>query len=160
MGGVRFFIQNFEEILAGTFLVLMSLVTILNVIFRYAFNAPIEWAEEFARYAFIWVVFIGAAVTTKHKKHIIIDTLLVAVPDSVKRVLFVIADILSMILMLLLVYYGWVLMTYATQPTATLRIPQYWVYLCVPISGALIILHSLGDLRRNVIALVNGGNRP
>lgn len=160
MGGVRFIVANFEEIVAGTFLVLMSLATIVNVIFRYIFNAPFEWAEEFSRYAFIWVVFIGAAVTTKHKKHIIIDTLIVAVPEGVKRALFVVADVMSMILMLLLVYYGWVLMSYATQPTATLKIPQYWVYLCVPISGALIILHSLADMRRNVAALLGGGRRP
>ena len=60
--------------MAGTFLVLMSLATFVNVVFRYVFNSPFQWAEEFSRYAFIWVVFIGAAVSTKHKTHIIIDT--------------------------------------------------------------------------------------
>lgn len=160
MGGVRFFVRNFEEIVAGFFMVLMSLTTIVNVIARYFFNAPFEWAEEFSRYAFIWVVFVGAAVTTKHKKHIIIDTLIVAVPAGVRRVLFVVADVMSMILMVLLVYYGWVLMTFATQPTATLKVPQYVVYACVPLSAALIIVHSLADLKANVGALIRGGARP
>ena len=84
MGGVGFVARNFEEIVAATFMVLMSLATILNVIFRYVFNQPFEWAEEFSRYAFIWLVFMGAAVTTKQRKHIIIDTLLVAMPPSAR----------------------------------------------------------------------------
>lgn len=160
MWAVRFFFRNFEELVAGTFLVLMTLATFTNVIFRYFFNSPFEWAEEFSRYAFIWLVFIGAAVTTKHKKHIIIDTLIIALPDTVKRIGFLLADVATMVLMLVMVYFGWVLMSFATQPTATLKIPQYLVYLCVPLSAALIIVHSVGDIGRNARALFRGGERP
>lgn len=160
MGTLRFVVRNFEELVAGTFMVLMSLATILGVITRYFFNLPLDWAEEFGRYAFIWLVFVGAAVATKQKKHIIIDAVLVVLPERARRVVAVVADVLSMVLMLVLVYYGWILMTFTTQPTSTLKIPQYWVYLSVPFSAALIILHSLGDMRRNVSALLNGGNRP
>lgn len=160
VGAIRFFFSYFEELVAGSFLVLMSLATFTNVIFRYFFNSPFEWAEEFSRYAFIWLVFMGAAVTTKHKKHIIIDTVIFALPDGLRRICFVLADLSTMVLMLVMVYFGWVLMSFATQPTATLKIPQYMVYLCVPVSAALIILHSLGDVRRNLLALIRGGERP
>ena len=51
--------EYFEEIVAGMFMVLMSLTTFANVVARYVFNSPIQWAEEFSRYAFIWVVFLG-----------------------------------------------------------------------------------------------------
>ncbi len=160
MQAIRFVVNNFEELVAGTFLVLMSLATFVNVILRYFFNSPIEWAEEFSRYAFIWLVFMGAALTTKHKKHIVIDTVLVVVPRHVQSLMYLLADAVSMALMLALVYFGWVLMTYATQPTATMKIPQYWVYLAVPLSAALIVLHSLSDIRRNFLSLMRGGERP
>ena len=52
--------QRGEEIASGALLVLMSLATFGNVVARYFFNNPIEWAEEFSRYAFIWIVFLGA----------------------------------------------------------------------------------------------------
>ena len=71
---LRFSVKYFEEILSGTFMVLMSLTTFANVVARYFFNSPIQWAEEFSRYAFIWVVFMGAVVCTKHKRHIGIDS--------------------------------------------------------------------------------------
>lgn len=160
MGALRFVVRNFEEILAGVFMVLMTVVTIVNVFARYLFNAPLEWAEEFGRYTFIWLVFIGAVVATKQKKHIIIDAVLVMLPDAARRVMTVLADIFTMVVMLLLLYYGWRLMAFTIQPTATLKIPQYWIYLSVPFSAALIILHSVGDLWRNIAALRDGGSRP
>ncbi|HZK67468.1 MAG TPA: TRAP transporter small permease [Chloroflexota bacterium] len=160
MGTLRFVVRNFEEILAGVFMVLMTVVTIVNVFARYLFNAPLEWAEEFGRYTFIWLVFIGAVVATKQKKHIIIDAVLVMLPDAARRVMTVLADIFTMVVMLLLLYYGWRLMAFTIQPTATLKIPQYWIYFSVPFSAALIILHSIGDLWRNLSALRDRGGRP
>lgn len=53
----------FEELVAGSLFVLMSLATLVKMIGRYFFNSPIGWAEEFSRYAFIWIVFLGAAGT-------------------------------------------------------------------------------------------------
>lgn len=160
MRAVRFVVNNFEELVAGSFLILMSLATFINVILRYFFNSPIEWAEEFSRYAFIWLVFMGAALSTKHKKHIAIDTVLLVMPKRVQALMLLLADLVSMALMLVLVYYGWILMTFATQPTATMKIPQYWIYLVVPLSAALIVVHSLSDMRRNALNFVRGGERP
>ena len=160
MASLRFVGRNFEELMAGLFMVLMTVVTIMNVFARYLFNAPIEWAEEFGRYTFIWLVFMGAVVATKQKKHIIIDVVLTMVPTAARRVMTVLADIATMIVMLLLLYYGWKLMAFTIQPTATLRIPQYWIYLSVPFSAALIIIHSVTDLWRNIAALRGGGDLP
>jgi len=67
---LRFAVKYFEEIVAGVFMVLMSVTTFANVLARYFFNSPIQWAEELARYSFIWVVFAGAVVCTKRKRHI------------------------------------------------------------------------------------------
>lgn len=58
-------VANFEELLSGLLLILMSLTTISNVLARYLFNYPLAWAEEFSRYTFIWVVFLGAVVCSK-----------------------------------------------------------------------------------------------
>ena len=70
--------------MAGTFTVLMSVATLTNVVARYGFNSPIPWAEEFSRYAFIWLVFIGAVICTKHKKHICIDVVVIFLPKRTR----------------------------------------------------------------------------
>lgn len=45
-----------------------------QVVSRYAFNRPIVWVEEVAVYAFIWSVFIGAALALKYDRHLRIET--------------------------------------------------------------------------------------
>lgn len=156
MHAVRWFVAHFEEIAAGTFLVLMSLATFGNVILRYAFNSPIQWAEEFSRYAFIWVVFLGAAACSKRKAHIAIDALTLVAPPRLRQCLAFVVQGVVLVLMAAVTYFGWVLCRLATQATSTLNIPQYVVYLVVPFSAALIFLHTAIHLYRDVRASVTG----
>ena len=150
MSIVRFSVKNFEEILSGIFMVLMFLATFANVVARYFFNSPILWAEEFSRYAFIWVVFLGAVVCTKHKRHIGIDSVVKVLPSHVQPWVYLAADLLTLALMVIIIWYGWILTRSATQITATLQIPQYVIYIVVPSSGVLGALYGLGDFRRHL----------
>lgn len=157
MGVLRFVVRYFEEILAGTFMVLMSLTTFANVVARYFFNNPIQWAEELARYSFIWVVFAGAVVCTKRKRHIAIDALLVNLPSRGKAWLRPLADLCTLGIALIIVHYGWKLTAAATQITATLKVPHSVVYAIVPLSAALIFLHTARDFVHNLRAAVRKG---
>lgn len=148
----RAFVTHFEEIAAGTFLVLMSLATFGNVILRYAFNSPIQWAEEFSRYAFIWVVFLGAAACSKRKAHIAIDALTLLVPERFRQFMALAVQLVVLALTAAVTYYGVVLCRLATQATSTLKIPQYVVYVVVPFSAALIFIHTAVDLGRDAKA--------
>ena len=156
MPQIRFVVEYFEELVAGLFMVLMSLATFANVVSRYVFNSPIQWAEEFARYAFIWVVFAGAVVCTKRKRHIAIDGLLTALPQRLRAWALGLVDLTTLGLMLVIGYYGWILTAAATQITATLKVSQYVVYAVVPVSAALIFLHTLGDITRHLRAALQG----
>lgn len=151
-------VRNFEELLAGTFLVLMTLTTVLNVFARYFFNAPVQWAEEFARYAFIWLVFTGAALCTKYDRHIVIDSVVGLLPARPRAVFLLLANLVTLGLMLAIAYYGWVLSSKATQPTSTLHVPQYVVYIAMPLSALLVIYHSLQHVLRNFRAMLARGD--
>lgn len=39
----------------------ITMLTLIQVIWRYGLNQPITWSEEVARYCFVWVTLIGAA---------------------------------------------------------------------------------------------------
>jgi TRAP-type C4-dicarboxylate transport system permease small subunit len=152
VGVLRRVTQHFEEIVAGVFMVVMSLATFANVVARYFFNSPIQWAEELARYSFIWVVFLGAVVCTKRKRHIVIDILQQSLPARPTAWARLLVDCCTVGIALVIAYYGWKLTASATQITATLQIPHYVIYAVVPVSAALIILHTLGDFVANMRA--------
>jgi TRAP-type C4-dicarboxylate transport system permease small subunit len=156
---VRYILGNFEEILAGTFMVLMCVATFSNVVARYCFNSPIPWAEEFARYAFIWLVFVGAVVCTKHKRHICIDTAVALLPTSAQQFFRIMVDAAIFVLMIIILFYGWLLTAAATQPTATLGIPTSCVYIVAPLSALLILVRSLKDFWSDLRAVFIGGTR-
>ena len=147
---VKFSVKYFEEILSGSLMVLMFLATVANVAARYLVNSPIQWAEEFSRYAFIWIVFMGAVVCTKHKRHIGIDSVLKVLPAPVQPWVNLAADLLTSGLMVIIIWYGWLLTQNATQMTATLNVPQYIIYIVVPASGVLGLFYSLGDFRSHL----------
>ena len=151
---LRFAVKYFEEIVAGVFMVLMSVTTFANVLARYFFNSPIQWAEELARYSFIWVVFAGAVVCTKRKRHITIDILAQALPSRASAGIHVLADLCTLGIALVIGYYGWKLTAAATQITATLQIPHSVVYIVVPVSAVLVFVHTLGDFVHNCRAAV------
>jgi len=156
MNIARFSVKYFEEILSGIFMVLMFLATFANVVARYLFNWPIQWAEEFSRYAFIWVVFLGAVVCTKHKRQIGIDSLVKVLPSHVQPWVNLAADLLTLALMVIIIWYGGILTWGATQVTATLNVPQYIIYIVVPASGVLGALYGLGDFRRHLREALTG----
>jgi TRAP-type C4-dicarboxylate transport system permease small subunit len=145
---MRFYLGKLEEIVAGIFMVLMSVCTVGNVIARYVFNWPIAWAEEFARYAFVWVVFLGAVACTKQKRHIIIDAVIGTLPRRVRSVVRAFVDLLIMGLMVALIYYGWVFTSMSTEPTSMMEIPQYLIYVVVPLSALLVLLYTVRDFQR------------
>jgi TRAP-type C4-dicarboxylate transport system permease small subunit len=63
------------ERVAGVALLALIVVTIsIQVGTRYLFGRPLVWVEELATYAFIWSVFIGAALGMKELRHIRIET--------------------------------------------------------------------------------------
>jgi TRAP-type C4-dicarboxylate transport system permease small subunit len=158
VAGMRCYLGKIEEIIAGIFMVLMSVCTVGNVIARYVFNSPIAWAEEFARYAFVWVVFLGAVACTKQKRHIVIDALTGALPRRIRAGVLAFADLLVIGLMAALIYYGWIFTTMSTEPTSMMEIPQYLIYVAVPLSAVLVIFYTLRDIRRNMADAVGGGD--
>jgi TRAP-type C4-dicarboxylate transport system permease small subunit len=153
---LRYTFQNCEEILVGTLMALMSLATLFNVAGRYFFSSPIPWAEEFSRYAFIWLVFFGAVVCTKQGRHIAVDVLVPLLPKRLRCVCHLVVDLATLALMSVIIYYGSILTASATSATSTLGVPRSVVYSAAPLSAALIFAYALRDLHRDLRAALQG----
>ena len=68
---------------AGVIVVLVSCltaVTFAQVITRYGLGDPLIWSEELARYLFVWVSMIGAALAVREGGHFGLDLLIRRVP--------------------------------------------------------------------------------
>lgn len=137
-------LKNTEEAFIGITMMAVTFVLFVNVVLRYFFNANTPWAEEFIRYAIIWITFIGSAICFRKGMHVGVDLLIDSLPDKGKRILRMIINVLAIILMIFLVKYGVDLVLFSIdtgQISPALQIKTYWVYLAIPLGALLSILH-------------------
>ena len=119
-------------------------VTAIGVFCRYVLNAALPWAEEADRYLFIWLTFVGASITMRHKAHIAVDVLVRSFRPGPRKWV-ALASEACVLLFLVIVFYasGPVIeITSDTRATAT-NIPISWVYLAAPVGCVLIGAETL-----------------
>src|SRR5699024_8655374 len=93
-----------------------------------------------------WITFIGMAICFKKGIHFSVDILIKSLPDKGSRLLQIIINIISIIFMLLLIYYGMEITIFnfhSGQITPSLEIVIFLVYLAIPVSAALSLLHLI-----------------
>ncbi len=100
-------VNNIEETLIAVILGLMTLVTFVNVIARYAFNTNILWALETTVFLFAWLVLIGASYCVKTRAHLGVDVILNMVGAGTRRVLALIAVAACLLFSVLVLIGAW-----------------------------------------------------
>jgi len=68
-----------SRILEVILVVILSIMVILvfgNVVARYVFNSAITWAEEVARFLFVWLTFVGASFGLMKGLHLGMDIII------------------------------------------------------------------------------------
>lgn len=130
-------------------LFVQMIIVFVGVIMRYCFNNPQPWIDEISTYLLIVITYLGGFVALRSNSMANITFLVDAVPPKVRKYINILADILIMILMFFVAYYGYLLcasQTVLKQRTPSLQIPIIIFYCLVPISGALMELSMIGRL--------------
>ena len=131
----------------------LFLIVVFAVIGRYVFGRSLTWTEEVPRYLLIWISFLGAAACVARREHVGFDVLFNKFPAPVRRWL-------GAFIGLLIFGFGWVVFRYGITfvkdfgPDLMETIPftNYWYYIAMPISGALMMLFSA----RNIVDALQG----
>jgi TRAP-type C4-dicarboxylate transport system permease small subunit len=117
------------------FLVLALFVLVfIQVLFRFVFKHPFDWAEELARYAFIWVSMLGAVLGVEQRAHFYVDMLANKLTSDKRRIL----DLgMRAIVFLFLVALGYVSINLTTvmgsQLSPILNLPLSYAVIVLPI---------------------------
>ncbi|MFC1681618.1 TRAP transporter small permease [Pseudomonadota bacterium] len=100
-------VDTFEETVIAILLGLMTMITFINVVARYVFNANILWGLEVTVFLFAWLVLIGVSYGVKKSFHLGVDVLINIVPKPVKKLLALIAVAACLAFSLLLLKGSW-----------------------------------------------------
>lgn len=137
--------------LAAVFLVVMSLVLALQVVFRYVLNRPLSWPLEVSLFCFVWLVWLGAIGYMREERQIRIDFAETYSPKSIQRFLLPANTVLSMVFLVFVVYYG--VQVAESQMSAVYDILPFSrgiLYAAAPVGGSLMFLTLARVLVRQI----------
>ena len=114
---------------------------------RYVTSTPSTSTDELARFMFMWIGLLGAAQASATKQHLAIDLLAMRLKGVAKRTLHIVIECCMILFAALVMVYGGSLLTAKTfanaQVTPALQVPMGYVYLVVPLAGALLVFFAL-----------------
>lgn len=138
-------------------LALMTAAIFYQVILRYVFQSANIWAEEFARYAFIWVVLLGSAGALRRFQHIRIDFLIEALPPGIQHCVNLVNHVLMAVFLVVLGMYGLdIASRTGNQISAGMGIPMSYMYMSIPIGSGFMLLFLLEILLTKYLSAGNG----
>jgi TRAP-type C4-dicarboxylate transport system permease small subunit len=121
--------------------VLLTAITFAQVATRYVLGDPLIWSEEAARYLFVWVSMIGAALAIREGGHFGLDLLIRRVPAA-KAVLGPMVTVVVLVFLIILLKTGIDETNLAARQFAmTFPMRMQWAYLALPVGAGLMLFH-------------------
>lgn len=145
--------QKIDKWLGNVLVVLTILITLdvlWGVITRYVFGNQAAWTEELARFLLIWIGLLGTAYVSGQRKHLAIELLLPKLSYQNQKLLRGFISFLVMLFAFMVMLVGGFNLIYLTytleQFSPSLKLPMWFVYLVVPMSGGLILYYEIRSL--------------
>ncbi len=134
-------------VLGGGLLVVVSAVTLYEVVSRYVFGAPTTWSIDISIYAMFWACFLGGAYTLREGGHVAVDVIVRRLGDTWRRRIALVIHALVALFFAVVTWRGAVASLEAYQfgevTMSVLRFPSYLPLLAIPVGGALITVQTL-----------------
>jgi TRAP-type C4-dicarboxylate transport system permease small subunit len=122
------------------------LLTSADVIGRAAWARPIPGIVELSSYMLDVFILLGLAYTQQVKGHVRVSMLTSRLPQRAQQSLEIVVTLLSLFIMVLLAWQGWVVGMEETAVSDMLRIPQRPFKLLVGVAAILLCLELVVDL--------------
>jgi TRAP-type C4-dicarboxylate transport system permease small subunit len=119
----------------------------MQVILRYAFDSPLTWSEELARYLMIWCAFLGWVIASRHHSHLAMTYVIDKAPRRARAAVRITIEAATLL-------FAWVLgqrglqLAVGSWDIENVAVPFNLgvVYLIEPIAATAIALYAAGNL--------------
>lgn len=144
----------------------VTLLILLNVVTR-SMNNALFWVDEAAIYTMVWMTFLGASAAIQSRQQVAITILTDSLPEGVRRVAAKLVDAAIFAFACAMVYFCWrwyLPLTIAqagfdtmafqgatfnfiyAEPTSTIGIQKWIIWLVMPLFSLGVFLHALTHL--------------
>lgn len=123
---------------------LMTISTLIGIVFRYVMTNPLPWTEELARYTMIWMGLLAISMGVRRESHLGLNLIVNLLPAGFKTVLKMINRILIAVFLYVLMVFGTKMaMNGIHQTMPALQIPMIYVLIAVPLSATVSLVQLI-----------------
>lgn len=119
-------------------------VVFAQVIARYAIGSSIGWADELARYAFVWLVYLGGTITIREGRNVCFDLILESRHGIGWKAMFTLVNLASVVFLVIMIYLGlFVSRSLIGESSPIMKWPMGIVTAAIPLGGLLMFFEQI-----------------
>lgn len=142
------FIGRVEAVIAGVFLILMTILIFVGGLARF-FGSPQNWTIDVATCLFAWSCFLAADVAWRRNSMMALDVFTLRLPERLQSMLRMVNYAIIVAFLAFLMYYGFYL-SWISRIRSFQGIPWIsysWVTVSLPIGATLLLATTLLKIR-------------
>ena len=165
---INTFILRIGRQLAWMAILLMVIVIIIQVFFRYVLNNALPWPDEVARFLMLWMTGLIAPSAYRWGGFVSIDMLQRFLPKTLSNILIFLILIISLTVLLIgfemglrHINAGWIFSSssikipYSLLGGKTEAMKLAWMYMSLPVGIFLLILVNIELILRTILSTFN-----
>lgn len=107
----------------------------------------LTWMEEFIRYLFVWIVFLGIGIVYKGSGHARVELFISYLSEKWRVRVECIIEVLNLALFVFLIAFGSSILKFTSQQVSpSMEINMTLIYMSVLISSIICLVHSVTQL--------------
>lgn len=149
-------LNQFEEVLVALIFIAMVILNFANIVARYCLSASWSFTGELLLIAFIWLVFLSAAIAYKRNEHLGLPLIVNGAPRTWRMVLVGLSGLMSVTLLVFLAVSGFEMVQQQRefdQTTSVLGFPEWIAGASVPVAALIIFLRVIESTAKSVVAI-------
>lgn len=139
-------VARFENGLGILLVIMVTVVVLLQIGFRFFLNSPLSWSGELATYFLVWLTFLGLAIAQRDKAHVALHIL----PDLHGASAIAIRWVRWLAAAALFAVMGGggldLAFMHNVESSPAMGLPIWVVYLGLPLGGILGLWHVMMEL--------------
>lgn len=141
---------------AALSILVISVVIMAQVFFRYVLNNSLSWAEDASLMLMVSSAFLVMPYAMREGLHISVDVLLDLLPDQARAAVALIIDLLILLLTIYAIMVSWRFAWSTSMMANAVPIRMSWIYAVMPVCFALSVPVLLERVIDRVRVLAGG----
>jgi len=135
----------------------ITVILTLNIVVRFVPVMSMHWFDEIVELFYGALVFYGAAaVWVAHGHFSVGDWISARLPNVRARFAYrFLVELASLVFIVIFFKYSLELTLRSEEATTAFAMPKAWLYACMPISGAVMVIYSLKNMYLELAAVLH-----